>query len=327
MLTLAKPSLVSDLEGQLANIKRIFPDLVSGVTKLGAPPAGTSIPLDTVPPAAFALNDHDVMPSRPDARIVPFAVSVWNRESWGSSTTNDQQHEVSVVKPDSLLQVWKNTYYPGADFSRTQTDLYYFANSSTEPFAGISEDGPDSRYDTSLPDKFDNHDNVRRFEHAMDSANLHWQTSGVRPVVWVLQFNFDGTSTDITSFGHVVQRWPNVDLRMSVYSRYSAPQHQPFDGASVDSFLQRGCWRHYPFHELARRAHARNFHDLGEHLDAHNQAVFFMDQINKHKLQLACSGLKKSVLTKAECNLVWPLATILAGGGSRTLAPLPSRWS
>ena len=162
----------------------------------------------------------------------------------------------------------------------------------------------------------------------MDRANSIGADAGSedpRPQVWILQFSEDGTSTNIQSFEYVRNAWPHVDIRMAVHSPFDVDDRQPFSGAREhDPATNLGSWGHYSFHELAQRASVRNFHTLGEHMDAHNQLIFFMDQINQFKLEQARSGRADSedkgyCVSKADCFLKFAMASFITHSSARQL--------
>jgi hypothetical protein len=64
----ARPDLVGDRDGQKINMERImhFEDID---LQLDLPEVAVELPYDTLPPAAFGLNGHDILPYRPDPKF------------------------------------------------------------------------------------------------------------------------------------------------------------------------------------------------------------------------------------------------------------------
>jgi hypothetical protein len=319
----ARPDLVGDRDGQKINMERImhFEDID---LQLDLPEVAVELPYDTLPPAAFGLNGHDILPYRPDPKRIPYAVTGWNRESQGQNSTR-----AALTKAGDLRQKWLESYYPDLDQASIELRSYHFSHSSEENFAGLTDNGSTG----GLPNRQSNRANADDFVALMNRAEIFGrQDESDQPLVWVLQFSEGGTSTAIHSFGLARRMWPHVDLRMSVYSPYHLVDKMPFFGTrELDPATTHGCWGHYSFEELAQRVSNLDVHGLGEnqdvgvHLDAHTQLVFFIDQIQRYKAELAVSGLYNSEAlggsrTKAACNRKWALALFLSHAGSRGLS-------
>ena len=153
MVVGANPALQNDLERQKSHIMRICSRRLKGIASLDEL-SPVTLPLDTmqtIPLASFALNDHDVLPFRPDPNHIPYAVTAWNRESRGSFST--PKH---LAKAGKLLQKWLKSYYPHVDLANIQTRSYHFAHSSCLNFAGIRRDGSLG----TMPSKQSNTENV-----------------------------------------------------------------------------------------------------------------------------------------------------------------------
>jgi hypothetical protein len=295
MIVQAQPGLVNDIDGQRREIRRIYPSILDDDPAL-TPIEPVAMPDQHVPYAYLGLNNSDDQLAQPRLTRKPDAIWAIARQSREKNRENDSLATIGDIARD-----WCDTFYNNVD--GLDVNLMELVVSSEAPFLGLS-------LDSSCEFRCKEHLNSQksrqergRFVAAMDGLQADARDDHRRRLVVIIQANYDGSTVDCASMSIPGERWPDLDFRLSTFSRRRLHERQPFDSTWAANRTGICSWVHHDMKELAARATAKNFDGLGPHQDSHNQFAFIVGRIRVYK------GSGEFVQHRDQ----WPIEYILTG--------------